>query len=373
MDLFVKIRNGETLTLKVKPSSTIFEVKSQIESVKEIPIKDQVLTLNGASLANDEKLFRTQIENSVLWLSYKSEEISVHLFKNSCIELETIRLKVQWTETIWQIKSLIAKKKDIPINAQNMYLGYGVWTKKTKLRDDESLADNEISKKVFKDGISLMIRGSIFVYDDNGHNPKDLFEFRHGFKESVPKTQRPKTLKIPITRGTHFFIYDIEVEAFDTIKDVKMKAYAMQYNQQLQLNSQLEKFSSVFFGTKKESNLYIADCQLESLGDDDEKTVYDYGLKKFFNGEFVLTGTPFEYRTMPIFVKMLDGKTITLDCFEFTMIEKLKLKIQEKEGIPQYQLNLVFGGMRLESDKSFADYNITKESTIHTVCRLIGE
>ena len=100
---------------------------------------------------------------------------------------------------------------------------------------------------------------------------------------------------------------------------------------------------------------------------------YDYGLKKFFNGDFVLTGTPLEYRTMPIFVKMLDGKTIRLDCFEFTMIEKLKLKIQEKEGIPQYQLNLVFAGIRLENDKSFADYNITKESTIHTVCRLIGE
>ena len=355
------------MTLKVKPLSTIYEIKTQIESVKEIPIKDQVLTMNGASLANNEKLFRTQIENSVLWLSYKSEEISVHLFRNSCIELETIRLKVQWIETIWQIKSLIAKKKDIPINAQNMYLGYGVWTKKTKLRDDESLADNEISKRVFKDGISLMIGGSIFVYDDNGHNPKDLFEFRHGYKESVPKTQRPKTLKIPITRGTHFFIYDIEVEAFDTIKDVKMKAYAMQYNQQLQLNSQLEKFSSVFFGTKKESNLYIADCQLESLGDEDEKTVYDYGLKKFFNGEFVLTGTPLEYRKMSIFVKMLDGKTIRLDCFEFTMIEKLKLKIQEKEGVPQNKLNLAFLGKRLKNNESLADYNITKESTIHAL------
>ena len=55
------------MTLKVKPLSTIYEIKTQIESVKEIPIKDQVVTMNGASLANDEKLFRTQIENSVLW------------------------------------------------------------------------------------------------------------------------------------------------------------------------------------------------------------------------------------------------------------------------------------------------------------------
>ena len=76
---------------------------------------------------------------------------------------------------------------------------------------------------------------------------------------------------------------------------------------------------------------------------------------------------------MSIFVKMLDGKTIRLDCFEFTMIEKLKLKIQEKEEIPQNKLNLVFDGKILENYKSFADYNITKESTIHTVCRLIGE
>ena len=56
LDLTVKIRNGETLNLLVKPSFSIKEIKTQIESLKEIPEKDQILTLNGVILEDTNKL-----------------------------------------------------------------------------------------------------------------------------------------------------------------------------------------------------------------------------------------------------------------------------------------------------------------------------
>ena len=76
---------------------------------------------------------------------------------------------------------------------------------------------------------------------------------------------------------------------------------------------------------------------------------------------------------MQIYVKMLFGKTITIDVEPLDTIEIVKKKIQEKEGIPHDQISLSYKGEELNNDKTLADYNIQKEYSIHCVLKLSSD
>ncbi|CAD5208948.1 unnamed protein product [Bursaphelenchus xylophilus] len=75
---------------------------------------------------------------------------------------------------------------------------------------------------------------------------------------------------------------------------------------------------------------------------------------------------------MLIKVKTLTGKEVELDIEPSDKVERIKEKVEEKEGIPPPQQRLIFAGKQMLDEKTAQDYKIIGGSVVHLVLALRG-
>lgn len=54
------------------------------------------------------------------------------------------------------------------------------------------------------------------------------------------------------------------------------------------------------------------------------------------------------------------------------MIEEIKEKIEDKEGIPCDEQRIYFAGKELENGRTLSDYNVIRNPVMHLITRLKG-
>ena len=75
---------------------------------------------------------------------------------------------------------------------------------------------------------------------------------------------------------------------------------------------------------------------------------------------------------MLVKVKTLTGKEIEIDIEAADKVQRIKERVEEKEGIPPAQQRLIFGGKQMSDEKTAAEYNIEGGSVLHLVLALRG-
>ena len=71
-------------------------------------------------------------------------------------------------------------------------------------------------------------------------------------------------------------------------------------------------------------------------------------------------------------VRTLTGKEIEIDIDLTDTMQRVKERVEEKEGIPPVQQRLIFAGKQMNDDKTAKDYNIEGGSVLHLVLALRG-
>ena len=164
MQILIQIQNFKIFYLDISPSQLVYEIKSKIHSIEQIPINNQNLFYFGKLLENNKPISFYSIENNSIINLIEQTQGGVQIFIHSS-NGRTINLDVEPTETIESIKNKIYIKENIPLNNQELII------KGEKMENKKKLGEYNLDSE-----ISLFnIENEKEDNDDNNKPKKNIF------------------------------------------------------------------------------------------------------------------------------------------------------------------------------------------------------
>jgi ubiquitin len=115
--------------------------------------------------------------------------------------------------------------------------------------------------------------------------------------------------------------------------------------------------------------LSLANCRRVDLFHNEE---FRNGQNRIVRNCFQIIDISSSRDYIQIFVKTLNGKTITVEIAISGSVQDVKHSIQCKVGIPPNQQRLIYCGKQLDDSRTLLDYSIQNNSTLELMTRLRG-
>ena len=309
MVMFIHEPSGEIITLSFSASDEIADVKAQIEKEKGYPVDNQKLWYTCQWLENDRELHEYNVPDGCNFDLVLLNGGGMAIFAYT-LAIKPFPLCVQPLDTIAHIKELIYDKMYVFPRMQRLVYDDQL------LEDDQTLSDYGIQRKSY---ILLRMVGRMQVFVKEEMNGSKCY-----------------SKNFPIDT------FGLIVDASDKVELLKRKIANIQGFHSRVL---CHKMRISYHGRQLEDGLALCDYMILN-----NSTCF---LEVDFRKEVIIHGGTIEVKVK---LEMLTGKVFTVTLGYISTVKCLKLKIQEKEGVPPDRQALFCCGERLEDCKPISHY-----------------
>ena len=376
--LIILFDNKKLVRIYTEPSESFEHIKIKINEKTNIPYGIQRLFYKGFELNDDKTPLDYYIDgNSIINLDVDLKiDVDINYHNNKSVKFREVKIvyKVEY------IKYKIEKKLNIDISEQRLFY------ENKELENDKSLLYYNIYDDTSLD-LFIGPKNGVLIYIK--FLPEEILQFsflqstKIGFiKQKIyERIQLHPEIQILLFNNKELnnnnILSDYYITNKSTLKvNFKSKNGIIIFIKRP--NKKLFPFdistSETILSLKKiiskEEDIPLGNLEMSYNGMklNNDKNLLDYNIPN----QSIIEAYFFSENGYQIFVKTLTGKTITLNVQPYYKIVYIRELIKLKEGFPMEKQRIVYEGIQIEDNRTLADYNIQKESTIYLVLPLRG-